>query len=83
MNPIGGLKLWGNVAFVDAYYASFDFIDGNGDPQSYTGKTPPNVPRFVGNAGASYRFATSGRWRSAHRSAMSATGSISTTTSSS
>jgi len=58
VNPIGGLKLWGNVSFVNAYYANFDFIDSNGDPHSYTGNTPPNVPRFVGNAGASYRFAT-------------------------
>jgi iron complex outermembrane receptor protein len=52
------LKLWGNLAFVHAYYANFDFIDGNGVPQSFTGKTPPNVPRFVANAGAGYRFAT-------------------------
>jgi iron complex outermembrane receptor protein len=58
VNPLPGLKLWGNVAFVRATYANFDFIDGNGDPQSFTDKTPPNVPRFVGNAGASYRFAT-------------------------
>jgi iron complex outermembrane receptor protein len=58
VKPIGGLKLWGNVSFVHAHYANFDFIDGNGDRQSFTGKTPPNVPRFVGNAGASYRFAT-------------------------
>src|SRR5262249_52729809 len=27
-------------------------------PQSYSGKTPPNIPAVVGNAGASYRFAT-------------------------
>jgi len=60
VNPIAGLKLWGNVAFVNAYYVDFDFIDGNGNPGSFTGKTPPNVPRFVANAGASYRFAT--RW---------------------
>ena len=26
--------------------------------QSYSGMTPPNVPAFVGNAGASYRFNT-------------------------
>ncbi len=48
------------MAFVNAYYANFDFIDDNGNPQSFTGNTPPNVPRFVANAGASYRFAT--RW---------------------
>jgi iron complex outermembrane receptor protein len=58
VNPISGLKLWGNVALVHAYYANFDFIDDNGVAQSFTGKTPPNVPRVVGNAGGSYRFPT-------------------------
>jgi iron complex outermembrane receptor protein len=58
VNPIAGLKLWGNVAFVEAHYVSFDFIDGNGNPGSFSGNTPPDVPRFVANAGASYRFAT-------------------------
>ena len=58
VNPIAGLKLWGNVAFVQARYVNFDFIDGNGVPGSFSGKTPPNVPGFVGNAGISYRFAT-------------------------
>jgi iron complex outermembrane receptor protein len=58
VNPIGPWKLWGNVALVHANYANFDFIDGNGEPQSFTARTPANVPRFVGNAGASYRFAT-------------------------
>jgi len=58
VNPIGGLKLWGNVAFVKSRFVDFDYVDGNGDPQSYSGKTPPNVPSFIANAGASYRFAT-------------------------
>jgi iron complex outermembrane receptor protein len=57
-NPFGGLKLWGNVAFVQSQFVAFDFIDGNGDPQSYSGHTPPNIPRFIANAGAGYRFAT-------------------------
>lgn len=56
--PFAGWKLWGNMAFVEAHYVNFDFTDGNGNPGSYSGNTPPNVPRFVGNAGASYRFAT-------------------------
>jgi iron complex outermembrane receptor protein len=60
VTPIDGLKLWGNVAFVQARYVNFDFIDDNGNPGSFTGKTPPNVPAIVANAGASYRFAT--RW---------------------
>ena len=46
-------RIWGNVAYVDARYADYDFIGG-----SYSGNTPPNVPRVVANAGTSYRFAT-------------------------
>ena len=58
VNPIGGLKLWGNLAFVHSRFVDFDYVDGNGVFQSYSGNTPPNVPSFVANAGASYRFAT-------------------------
>ncbi|MBR0779157.1 TonB-dependent receptor [Bradyrhizobium diazoefficiens] len=57
-NPVGGLKLWGNVAFVQSRFIDFNFIDDNGVFQSYAGNTPPNVPNFVANAGASYRFDT-------------------------
>lgn len=46
-------KIWGNVSYVDARYADYDFIGG-----SFSGNTPPNVPRVVANAGTSYRFAT-------------------------
>jgi iron complex outermembrane recepter protein len=58
VNPIGGLKLWANAAIVRSRFVNFDFIDDNGVAQSYSGKTPPNVPSFVANAGASYRFET-------------------------
>jgi iron complex outermembrane recepter protein len=58
VNPLAGWKLWGNVAFVESRFVNFNFIDDNGDPQSYSGKTPPNVPRFIANAGSAYRFAT-------------------------
>ncbi len=58
VNPFGGLKLWGNVAIVQSRFVNFDYVDGNGVAQSYSGKTPPNVPSFVANAGASYRFET-------------------------
>jgi iron complex outermembrane recepter protein len=58
VNPWGGLKLWGNVTFLHTRFVNFDYIDGNGVFQSYSGNTPPNVPSFVANAGASYRFAT-------------------------
>ncbi len=57
-NPVGGLKLWGNVAFVQSRFIDFTYVDGGGVLQSYAGKTPPNVPNFIANAGASYRFDT-------------------------
>ena len=53
VRPIDPLRLWGNIAYVDARYADFNFVGG-----SFSGNTPPNVPRIVANAGASYRFFT-------------------------
>jgi len=53
IRPTEAWRFWGNVAYVDARYADFVFDGG-----SFTGNTPPNVPRIVANAGASYRFAT-------------------------
>lgn len=58
INPFGGLKLWGNAAIVRSRFVNFDYIDSNGLAASYSGNTPPNVPSFVANAGASYRFET-------------------------
>lgn len=57
-NPFGGLRLWGNAALVQSRFVDFSYIDGNGVFQSYSGMTPPNVPSFIANAGASYRFET-------------------------
>lgn len=53
IRPIEALRLWANIAYVDARYADYDFAGG-----SFSGNTPPNVPRVVANAGASYRFST-------------------------
>lgn len=53
VRPIEPLRLWGNIAYVDARYADYDFVGG-----SFSGNTPPNVPRIVANAGASYRLFT-------------------------
>lgn len=53
IRPIEPLLLWGNIAYVDARYADYDFAGG-----SFSGNTPPNVPRIVANAGASWRFFT-------------------------
>ena len=54
VRPTPAWNLWGNVAYTHARYADYDFAGG-----SFSGKTPPNVPRIVANAGASYRFNTS------------------------
>ena len=53
VRPIDPLRVWGNIAYVDARYADYNFAGG-----SFSGNTPPNVPRVVANAGASYRFFT-------------------------
>jgi len=53
IRPTEAWKFWGNFAYVDARYADYVFDGG-----SFSGNTPPNVPRIVANAGASYRFAT-------------------------
>jgi iron complex outermembrane receptor protein len=53
IRPTTAWKFWGNFAYVDARYADYDFAGG-----SFSGNTPPNVPRIVANAGASYRFDT-------------------------
>lgn len=53
LRPIEPLRLWGNIAYVDARYADYNFAGG-----SFSGNTPPNVPRVVANAGASWRFFT-------------------------
>ncbi|MGY4331671.1 iron complex outermembrane receptor protein [Bradyrhizobium sp. LB7.2] len=53
VRPIEPLRLWGNIAYVDARYADYNFVGG-----SFSGNTPPNVPRIVANAGASWRLFT-------------------------
>ncbi|MCK1296821.1 TonB-dependent receptor [Bradyrhizobium sp. 37] len=53
IRPIEALRLWANIAYVDARYADYNFAGG-----SFSGNMPPNVPRIVANAGASYRFFT-------------------------
>jgi iron complex outermembrane receptor protein len=50
VQPIDGLKLWGNAAFTHARFVDFGI---------WTGNTPPNVAPLIVNAGASYRFV---RW---------------------
>src|SRR5439155_335125 len=53
VRPADAWKVWANFAFVDAHYEDFVFAGG-----SFSGNIPPNVPRVVINAGASYRLPT-------------------------
>ncbi|MGY4476924.1 iron complex outermembrane receptor protein [Bradyrhizobium sp. USDA 3364] len=55
VRPVPELKLWGNVAYVHARYADYDFTGG-----SFSGNAPPNIPALVVNGGASYRFLNPG-----------------------
>jgi iron complex outermembrane receptor protein len=57
IRPTDEWKIFGNVALVSSKYENFVDSETGDD---FTGKTPPNVPRFVFNAGTSYRFPT--RW---------------------
>jgi iron complex outermembrane receptor protein len=52
VTPVEGLKLWSNIAWTHARWASFD------DPGvgSFTGNTPPDIAPLIYNAGVSYRF---------------------------
>ena len=49
----GRWNVWGNAAYTRAYYDDYVFAGGD-----FTGKTPPNAPKIVANAGTSYRFGT-------------------------
>ena len=51
VRPASAWRLWGNVAFNRTRYENYDFDGG-----SFSGNTPPNAPRVVANAGASYRW---------------------------
>jgi iron complex outermembrane receptor protein len=53
VRPIDGLRVWGNLAFVEATYKNFG---------SFTGNTPSNVAPQIINVGASYRWASSWHW---------------------
>ena len=54
VRPTREWNVWGNLAYSDAKYADFTLASGG----SFSGNKPPNVPRIVANAGASYRFNT-------------------------
>ena len=53
--PTDAFKMFANIAYVESTYKNFtDASTG----EIFDGKTVPNVPRVVANAGASYRFLT-------------------------
>ena len=53
IRPTAGLHLWGNLAYNHARYDNYVTTAG----VSFDGHTPPNIPNWIANGGASYRFA--------------------------
>ncbi len=51
VRPTRQWNIWANFAYTHARYADYVFAGG-----SFSGNTPPNVPKIVANAGASYRI---------------------------
>ena len=51
VRPTRQSNIWANFAYTHARYADYVFAGG-----SFSGNTPPNVPKIVANAGASYRI---------------------------
>jgi iron complex outermembrane receptor protein len=54
VRPLPGWNVWANLAYVEAHYEDYEL----GAAGSFSGHTPPNVPRLVVNAGTSYRLPT-------------------------
>lgn len=53
LRPDRAWSIRANLAYTDAEYRRYTFAGGD-----YSGNTPPNVPRIVANADATYRTAT-------------------------
>ncbi len=51
VRPTVHWNVWGNAAYTGARYADYAFAGG-----TFSGNTPPNVPRVVANAGTAYKF---------------------------
>lgn len=51
VRPSPRWNLWGNFAYTHAHYEDYVFAGG-----SFSGNTPPNVPKIVANAGGAYRI---------------------------
>ena len=52
LRPAPPWQLWANLAYTRARYSGYEFDGG-----SFSGNTPPNVPRLIANAGFGYRLA--------------------------
>ncbi len=55
LRPTAAWQLWANLAYTHARYRNYEFDSG-----SFSGNTPPNVPKLIANAGFGYRLAA--RW---------------------
>ena len=55
LQPTADWNLWANLAYTRARYRDFEFGSA-----SFSGNTPPNVPRMIANAGVAYRTLAAG-----------------------
>ena len=51
LRPEPAWQAWANLAYTRARYENYVFTGG-----SFSGNTPPNVPRLIANLGGDYRF---------------------------
>ena len=51
LRPVPTWHLWANLAYTSARYRGYEFEGG-----SFSGNTPPNVPKLIANAGFGYRL---------------------------
>src|SRR5215510_10078999 len=58
VRPLPGWTVFANLAYVEAHYEDYVFVKKDNSIGSFSGNTPPNVPRLVVNAGTSYRLPT-------------------------
>lgn len=75
VNPVAGLKLWGNVAFVQSRFIDFTYVDGN----VIRARRRPTFPTSSPTPAPPIASTRSCRWRSAASSVTSATASTSGT----
>lgn len=57
LEPVDGLTVGANIAYLDARYDNFQYIDSMFNVVDYTGNVPILVPEITGNLWASWNFA--------------------------